>query len=75
MVQLELRVLHLPLKAASRILTSRQHEGLKDHAHGDTLTSTRPHLNSPAPWAKHIQTMTLRVPRLDCKAAGKDRAG
>ena len=39
MVQEERRVLHLPLKAASKILTSRQlDEGLKTHTHSDIPT-------------------------------------
>jgi hypothetical protein len=41
MVQEELRVPHLCLKAASRILTSRQlGQGLKALAHGNTPTPT-----------------------------------
>jgi hypothetical protein len=44
MAQEELRVLHLHLKAASRILTSRQDEGLISHTHNDTATPTRPNL-------------------------------
>jgi hypothetical protein len=51
MVQEELRVLHFYLKAARRILTSRQlGEGLKVYTHSDTPTSTRPHLQiAPLP--------------------------
>jgi hypothetical protein len=45
MVQEELRGLHLHLKAAGRILTSRQLGwGSQAHAHSDTPTPTRPHL-------------------------------
>ena len=67
MVQEELRILHLHLKAARRILTSRQlDEGLKVHTYSDTPNLTRPHLiqqghtlNSATPWAEHIQTITF----------------
>jgi hypothetical protein len=45
MVQEELRVLHLHLKAAGRILASKQvGQGIKAHAHSDIPTPTRPHL-------------------------------
>jgi hypothetical protein len=54
MVQEELRVLHLHLKAARRRLPGIEDEVLKVHAHNDTLLPTRPHLpNSATPWAKH----------------------
>jgi hypothetical protein len=44
-VQEELRVVHLHLKAASGRLASRQlDEGLKAHTHSDTPTPTGPHL-------------------------------
>ena len=43
MVQEELRVLHFYLKAARRILASRQ-LGLKVHAHSVTPLPTGPHL-------------------------------
>jgi hypothetical protein len=43
MVQEELRVRHLYLKAARSRLASRQ-LGLKAHVHGDTPTPARPHL-------------------------------
>jgi hypothetical protein len=55
MVQEELRVLHLHLKAASRILASRQLGwGLKALSHSDTLQqghtySNRPYLIVPLP--------------------------
>jgi hypothetical protein len=42
-MQKELRVLHLHLKAASRILTSRQ-LGSYAHTHSDTPTPKRPYL-------------------------------
>jgi hypothetical protein len=45
MVQEELRVPHLHLKAARRRLSSRQlWEGLKAHPQSDTLPPTGPHL-------------------------------
>ena len=45
MVQRELRVLHLHLKAASGRLVSRKlGQGLKAQAHSDTPTPTRLHL-------------------------------
>jgi hypothetical protein len=45
MVQEELRVLYLHLKAASRILSSRQDEGFIDsYTHSDTPTPIGPHL-------------------------------
>jgi hypothetical protein len=45
MVQMELRVLYLHLKAASRILASWQEdEGLKAHTHSDTPNPLRSHL-------------------------------
>jgi hypothetical protein len=64
MVQEELRVLHLHLKAASRILTSRQlGQGIKAHAHNDPPTTTRPHflivplpgpcVYNPSQWERH----------------------
>ena len=65
MGQEELRVLHLHLKTASRILTFRKlGEGLKahtyvtqplkqGHTHSNTVTS-----NSATSWAEHIQTIT-----------------
>jgi hypothetical protein len=53
MVQEEQRVLQLHLKAASRILASRQLGwDLKAHTHSDTPTPTGPHLlimPSPGP--------------------------
>jgi len=76
MVQEELRVLHLHLEAASRILTSRKlHEGYKAQTHSDAPTPTRPHLlqqghtysnkatptNGATPWAEQIQTITVSV--------------
>jgi hypothetical protein len=62
MVQAELKVLHLHLKAASRILASRQPgQGSYVHTHSDTLTPTRAHLqivplprtNIFIPWQKY----------------------
>ena len=45
LVQEELRVLHLHLKAACRILASRPlGQGIKAHIHSDTSIPTRPHL-------------------------------
>jgi hypothetical protein len=43
MVQGEVRVLHLHLKAARRRLASRKLGGLKAHAQSDTPPPTRPH--------------------------------
>ena len=56
MGQEELRVLHLHLKAASRVLTSRQ-LGLGSESPHPTV----PPPNSATPWAKHIQTITVGV--------------
>jgi hypothetical protein len=44
MVQEELRVLHLHLKASRRILAPTWLGGLKAHTHSDTLPPMRPHL-------------------------------
>jgi hypothetical protein len=60
MVQEELRVLHLHLKAASRIFTSRQlGSGLKPTTHSDKPTPTEPHLLMCHSLAEHIQTITV----------------
>jgi len=44
LVQEKLRVLHVYLKADSRILPGSWDEGLKAHTHSGTPTPTRPHL-------------------------------
>jgi hypothetical protein len=57
MVQEELRFLHLHLKAASRILTSRKQNGrLRTHTHSDILAPTWPYLLI-LPLPGHIQTI------------------
>jgi hypothetical protein len=73
MVQEELRVLHLHLKAASRILVSRQYyEGLKAHTHSDTPTPTGPHLlivplPGPSIYKPSHMKMRVIVPVIMCE--------
>jgi hypothetical protein len=64
MVQEKLRVVHLHLKAASRILASRQLGwGFEAQTHNDTPTPTGPHLLIvPLPlWAEHIQDISQKM--------------
>jgi hypothetical protein len=60
-VQEELRVLHLHLKAASRILTSTQQGWMSysPHTQWHTYSNRATPFNSATPWTEQIQTMTL----------------
>jgi len=65
MVQEELRVLHLHLRAASRILTSRKlDEGYKAQTHSDAPTPTRPHLLQQGHTYSNKATPTPTKPHL-----------
>jgi hypothetical protein len=57
MVQEELKVLHLQLEAARKILTSRNLGGefLNTHTHSDTpIFNKATPCNNATPWAKHL---------------------
>jgi hypothetical protein len=61
MVQEELRILHLHLKAASRILTSRQvgWGSYRPHPQWHSYSNRVTPSNSATSWAKHKQAITL----------------